>query len=293
MSNRCPSCKEVLLTLRAGELSRCETCRHYVDADGEVIGEREGLFRTLLAEAGSEPRTSAELAELLSRRTEASAKDRAELCARHRQQHRDALDAMPVFSEIELEQVEPDPSGYRDRGSRKLTRARMRDPVLGRGLALRRMGRTVAVAGFSLVPVGIGLMALADLPLVGLASAFAGILVGSVGVQFSPANGRPIRRLTLEQGARDVEVELMTRNGDRTVRLPISRCCLEVKSSTVRVEGEDPKYHLWLRGPRFREVLAIVPADRSLARSTQLRLEDAFGLSGCKREQGEGHTESR
>ncbi|MBO6940520.1 MAG: hypothetical protein JJ863_36440 [Deltaproteobacteria bacterium] len=275
MVRRCPVCKEVLLTLRVGDLARCDTCEHFVDPEGEIIGLREGRILTALTEAADEPRTVAELDGMLGSR---DPDELRELCERHRERVRRQIDALALPESVALEWVDPEEGTYREPGSPGLVRATFDNPTLGRSPAAHEAARLVATCGvFIALLSGCLASTMKSMDNWGTTFFIGAMVMIAFAVGFASKAGRPIREIRKEEGRDELEVFLIGRTGDRTLRVPVGECRL---AATFAHGESESRTYVDLQSSQVETRLLVVRGDRDTGRAAVIRLEDALRLSG-------------
>jgi len=274
MARRCPVCKEVLLTLRVGDLERCERCDHFVDPGGVVVAAREGRIRNALSGAGDEPHTVAELEAMLGSR---DPDELRELCERHRERVRRQIDALELPEDVGVERVDATPGAYREPSTPGRVRVTFAKPSVGPSDRAKKAAQIMMViAGFVvLVSTCVAVTAPADHPEVTVVVCGGLFLIFLAG-HFAGWSGRPIRQLVLEDGQVELEAHLVGRTGQRTVRLPVR---LHRIGHTFR-RDEGSRTYLRFQGPSVDEYLMVVHGDEATGRAAVIRLEDALRLSG-------------
>jgi len=279
---RCPRCREPLLTLNWSALKRCEACGGYVERDGSWVERREGDIRYAEAMAKDHPMTVAELSKTLRHESETFAEDLRELCHRHRRRYRQTLEERSqILGETKLGGGS---GGYRERASSSGVRLEVRSPrfaVTGPHLGLMlAVGLVMCGAGYSF-PESWGSMSKALLLVIG-----ALFIMFSVGIGILVGIGTLIERIwpqTRRQRVRTIELRskaapLLVRTSDDEVhQLPID----QARVGIVRIhDGQSTSHVAFLHGPGLEAELAR-SVEREPIRRLVLRLEYVLGLTSA------------
>jgi len=273
---RCPRCREPLLTLNWSMLKRCDVCDGYVEPDGEWVERREGDIRYADAMTRGEPKSVAELAEVLRSPAETFREDLAELCRRHRRAQRRAFEEPHEWLTVSI--VGEGDGGYREASEAELQRV---------SVAQRRIGRRQALRGCFVVSAVMVLSGLAILfggargPLQGVGAMlitfplFIGFVagLGALIERFVPPTRR-LRVQAIERRKGAPRLSVRTTNGE-THELLAEHTRVSVAKDSGGEGG--PTYTAWLNGPHLSAKL-VLSGDRTVIQRFVRRLEYVIGL---------------
>lgn len=280
MIERCPRCRQLLLTLNWSALKRCEACKGYVEPDGTWIEGREGDIRYAEVMTREHAMTVAELAKALPADSETHAEDLSELCHRHRRTHRAAFDRRcdDFLTETPLDSGG---GGYRERPSTAGVRLTLRST--GVVITARRLAIALAVG---IPALFLGFVLPSTWSAIKVPLFFIGLLLVMfpVGLSILAGLGHLIERVwpqTRRTTVRAIEHRgraepVVVHTSAQRHQLPATSIHLAIVR-TYDASSRSPSFVAYLHGPGSRAELAR-DARREPVRRLVLRLEHVLDL---------------